>query len=125
MTVLDYLVWLAWDQQRDVNPVTGRETGPYEPWQVIGVGAVLLVLALLAGWHRHAVLAIIVIPTVFTASWVIDAATEQTPDANLWPIGAALLAVGCLGGTAIFAGVGMAARTMRDRPNPAKKRLDT
>ncbi len=122
--MLDYLVWLAWDQQRDVNPVTGRETGPYEPWQVIGVGAVLLLLALIAGWQRHAVLAIIVIPTVFTACWVIDAATEQTPDANLWPIGAALLAAGCVLGMAMFAGLGVAARAMRDRPVPANKSVE-
>ncbi len=112
---MDYLLWLAWDQRRVVNPVTGAETGPYEPWQVVGVGAVLLFLALVVGWKRHAVLAVIVIPTAFTACWIIDAATQQTPDANLWPIGAIYLAVGCVLGTAFFAVLGVGARALRDR----------
>jgi hypothetical protein len=114
-TVLDYLAWLAWDQTKDVNPVTSKETGPYESWQVIGVGALLLLLALVAGWQRHPVLAIAVIPTVFTACWVLDAATEPTPDANLWPIGAAFLATGCLLGAVTCATIGFAARVIRDR----------
>ena len=114
-TVLNYLAWLAWDQTKDLNPATGVETGPYQPWQVISVAAVLLALALAAGWQRHPVLAIVVIPTVFTACWVLDAATEQTPDANLWPIGAAFLATGCLLGAVTCAAVGFAARVIRDR----------
>lgn len=114
-TVLDYLVWLAWDQVKDVNPATRVETGPYEAWQVVGVAAVLLALAFVAGWHRHPVLAIVVLPTVFTACWVLDSATEQTPDANLWPIGAAFLATGCLVGTITCTTAGFAARVIRDQ----------
>ncbi len=115
VTVLDYLAWLAWDQARTVDPITGRETGPYEPWQIIGVSVVLLALALMAGWQKHPLVAIVVIPAVFTACWVLDSATEQTPDANLWPIGAAFLATGCLLGAIVFVGAGFAARVVRDR----------
>jgi hypothetical protein len=109
-TVLNYLVWLAWDQAKDVNPATGRATGPYEPWQVIGVGAVLLLLGLIAGWQRHVVLAIVVIPTVFAACWVIDAATQRSTDANPWPFGSVFVAAGCVLGTAIFATPATASR---------------
>jgi hypothetical protein len=115
VTVLDYLMWLAWDQARDVHPISGRETGPYEPWQVIGVSVVALALALMAGWLRRPLVGIVVVPAVFTACWILDSATEQTPDANLWPIGAAFLATGCLLGVTVFAAAGFATRVVRDR----------
>lgn len=116
-TVLNYLAWLAWDQARTVNPVTGRETGPYDAWQVVGAGAVLLLLALTAGWRKHLVMGIVVIPTAFTACWVIDSATENTPDANLWPIGAAFVGAGSLLGTIVFAAAGLVIRLWRERLN--------
>jgi len=114
-TVLNYAVWLAWDQQKDFNPVTNRETGPYEAWQVIGAALVLAVLAFAAGWRRQPVLATIVIPVVFTTCWSVDAATQVTPDANLWPIGAVALAMGTLAGAALFALAGFAIPSWRDR----------
>ncbi|WSD65608.1 hypothetical protein OG539_08220 [Actinacidiphila glaucinigra] len=33
--------WLGGDRQRDVQP-DGTETGPYEAWQVVGLGLTLL-----------------------------------------------------------------------------------
>lgn len=121
-TVANYALWLAWDQERDVDPVTMAETGPYEPWQVVGAAAVLALLAFAAGWRGHPLLAIIVIPTVFTACWVIDAATEVTPDANLWPIGAAFLGVGTFGGAALLAALGSITHSARDRISHSKNR---
>jgi len=112
-TVLNYGIWLAWDQRRDLDPATGAVTGPYEAWQVIGAGAVFLLLAVLAGWQRRVLLATVVIPAAFTACWAIDAVTGQSPDANLWPIGAALLAAGSALGVAVFARLGVAARSRR------------
>ncbi len=114
-TVLDYAVWLAWDQARDIHPVTGRETGPYEVWQVVGVGVVLALLAFVAGWWEHPGPAVLVIPAAFTACWVLDAATENRPDANLWPVGAALVAVVTVVATGVFAGAGWLARSASDR----------
>jgi hypothetical protein len=115
-TVLNYLIWLGWDQHRDIDPVTGAVTGPYEAWQVICAGAVLLPLALLARWQRRVRLAAVVIPATFTACWTVDAATGQSPDANLWPIGAALLAAGSALGVALFARLGVAARSWHIQP---------
>ena len=115
-TALDYLIWLAWDQRRDIDPVTGSVTGPYEAWQVLGVGAVLLVLALIAGWQRRALLATVAIPAAFTACWAVDAATGRSPDANMWPIGAALVAAGSALGVAVFARLGVAAYSKHPHP---------
>jgi len=121
-TVLNYALWLAWDQERDVDPVTMTETGPYEAWQVGGAAAVLAVLAFAAGWRKHPLLAIIVIPTVFTTCWAIDAATEVTPDANLWPIGAASLGVGTLLGTALVGALGSIAHSAREQTGHSENR---
>ncbi len=112
-TVLNYAAWLAWDQERDLNPVTMAETGPYEAWQVIGAASVLALLAFAAGWRQHLLLAIVVIPTVFTMCFAVDAATDVTADANLWPIGAAALGAGTLLGTLLVAALASAARSAR------------
>ncbi|MFE0351447.1 hypothetical protein [Streptomyces griseoluteus] len=37
-----WAAWLGWDQHRDVHP-DGSTTGPYQPWQVIGLVLTLLV----------------------------------------------------------------------------------
>lgn len=121
-TVGNYALWLAWDQERDIDPVTMTETGPYEPWQVVGAAATLALLAFVAGWRQHPLLAIIVIPTVFTTCWAIDAATEVTPDANLWPIGAASLGGGTLVGTVLLGALGSIAHSVRDRISHSKNR---
>src|SRR5262245_52419099 len=115
-TMLNYLIWLAWDQRRDVDPATGTVTGPYEAWQVIGAGAVLLLLALLAGWQRRVLLAIVVIPSALTAGWAVPAAPRASPDASLWPPRAALLAAGPALGVAAFARLGAPARSRHPQP---------
>ncbi|WP_420707388.1 hypothetical protein [Streptomyces sp. NRRL F-2799] len=37
-----WAAWLGWDEHRDVHP-DGSTTGPYQPWQVIGLVLTLLV----------------------------------------------------------------------------------
>ena len=111
-TALTYMVWLGWDRQRDVDPVTHETSGPYEVWQVIGVAAVLALLAGTAAWLRHPMAAIVVIPVTFIVCWSVGAATDtHVVGANLWPIGAVGVAVGCLAGTAVVAGMVHATRS--------------
>ena len=89
-------------RQRDVNPVTHESSGPYEVWQVMGVASVLALLAGTAAWLRHSMAAIVVISVTSTVCWSVGAATDpHVVGANLWPIGAVGVAVGCLGGTAV------------------------
>ena len=76
VTLADYLGWLGWDQHKDVHP-DGRLSGPYQPWQVIGLVVVLIVLAAAAGWRRHTALVAVTTTVVMTLAWSVDAATDQ------------------------------------------------
>ena len=94
--------WFGWDTQRDIDPVIGASSGPYEWWQV---RSCLLSWAFLA-WIGTEVLkpsaVILIMPAAFTASWIVSAAL--TDDSGLWAIGAVLVAVGTLAGNALFVG---------------------
>ncbi len=104
-TAANYLGWLGWDQLRDRVPGTGRSSGPYQPWQVVGLVVVIAGLAAFAGWRRHPWVAIVVVPVVTTGCWIWDATTGPhdplQAGASLWPVGAVLVAVG------VFALVGV------------------
>jgi hypothetical protein len=102
-----YWAFLGWDRRKDLNPATGELTGPYQPWQVIGCGAVLTLLAFEAGRRGRIWPVALVLPTVLTASFAISAATDSESD-GLWPIGAALVALGSSAGTAAVAALGAA-----------------
>lgn len=101
-----YLAFLGWDQRRDVDPLTGAQTGPYQPWQVVGTAIGLLLVAFIAGRAGRTVLVSVVLPLTLTVCFAVDAATD--PDADgLWVIGAALVAFGSLlstGAVAFLAG---------------------
>jgi peptidoglycan/LPS O-acetylase OafA/YrhL len=100
-----YWAFLGWDQHKDLDPVTGAMTGPYQPWQVITCGIVLAAVVFAAGWRGRTWVAVLVVPVVLTACFSVDAATDPDGD-GLWPIGAALVAVGSLLGTAAVATLG-------------------
>lgn len=100
-----YLAFLGWDQHADIDPETGEQTGPYQPWQVIGVGIALILIAFIAGRAGRAVLVTTMLPLTLTACFVIDAATDPNAD-GLWVIGATLVAVGSLLGTGAVAAIG-------------------
>ena len=103
ITAAQYAAWLGWDQRYDVGP-GDVVSGPYQPWQVIGLTAGLGVLAAVAGWCRHAGAAMIAIPTTMTLCFSVDAATDsETYGASLWPIGAAMVAFAALAGVATVA----------------------
>jgi peptidoglycan/LPS O-acetylase OafA/YrhL len=105
ITGVAYWAFLGWDQHKDTDPVTGSQTGPYQAWQVIGLGVVLALLVFEAGRRGRPWLASPVVSAVLTVSFAVDAATDADGD-GLWPIGAALVAIGSLLGTALVAGVG-------------------
>jgi len=104
-TVAAYGAFLGWDQRKDLDPATAALTGPYQPWQVIGLAAAAALLAFEAGRRGRPGLAVLMVPVVLTACFSVDAATEADGD-GLWPIGAALVALGSLLGTGAAAGIG-------------------
>jgi hypothetical protein len=97
LTGASYLGWLGWDQQRSPDG-----TGPYEAWQVVGLALTLAIVTAIISWRStdltQPLVAIAVIPAVLTFAFSLDAATEKTPDANLWPAGAILLYGGSASG---------------------------
>ncbi|GAA3739662.1 hypothetical protein GCM10022225_23470 [Plantactinospora mayteni] len=105
LTALAYWAFLGWDQQKETDPVTGAQTGPYSAWQVVGLGVVLAVLVFETGRRGRPWLAGIVVPAVLTVAFSADAATD--PDADgLWVIGAVLVALGSALGTGLVAALG-------------------
>lgn len=94
-------VFLGLDTTRDVDPVTGSTTGPYEAPQVIGCAVVLVVLVVAGTSVLPAWLAVATVALPFTAAWSVHAATSD--DSGLWVIGGTLVLVGTVGGGALVA----------------------
>lgn len=111
-TVAAYLALLGWDQRKDLDVVTGNETGPYAAWQIVGLGLVVAALAFLAGRKRQVVPAVVALPLALTAAFAAIAVTS--PEPGLWPVGATMLALGSAAVTTIVAFVGR--RTASHRP---------
>lgn len=89
LTAVLYGAWLGWDQDYDVDPVTGELTGPYEAWQVVGLVLCLAAVAVVAGrlGHRRACRA--AMPVAYALCFAIDGATDANSD-GLWGVGAVL-----------------------------------
>jgi len=103
LSALAWVGWLAWDQEYQVDPVTGIASGPYETWQVAGCVLTLLVAAVLAGLARRPVGAAVCVTVPFTVCWTISAA--QDDETGLFAAGALFLAVGLLLGSWAVAAV--------------------
>lgn len=92
VAVAAWAAWLGWDQHRDVHP-DGSTTGPYEAWQVIGLGLTLLAPVCWAAFRDRAVGAVI----GTTAGLTVAAAYDWSDDASgLFVIGVGLVAMGTL-----------------------------
>jgi hypothetical protein len=90
VTIADYLVWLGWDQHRDVHP-DGAETGPYQVWQVVGLVLVLAVVGIGAAWRGYALSAVLGITGGLTAAVYVDWSDDSS---GLWVVGVALVFIG-------------------------------
>jgi hypothetical protein len=98
VTALAWWGWLGWDTGKDLDPVTGNETGPHSVLQVAGCVLTLtavLVLAVLAGLPRW--LAAAVMTGSFTVAWTVGAAAAD--DSGLFLVGSILVAAGMTVGT--------------------------
>lgn len=92
--VLVHLGLLAWDREVTVDPVTGSTTGPYAAWQVVGCAVALGLLGLSGRPAGRRWVTAAAVSLASTAAWSVGAATAPGEDADLWPVGAALLAPG-------------------------------
>jgi hypothetical protein len=94
-----YWGWLGWDQSYQRDPVTGVASGPYETWQVVGCVLSLALVAVVAGFVRQAVVAMVVIPIAFTIAWSIPA--QAFDDTGLWGAGAIMILMGMAVGVCV------------------------
>ncbi|MGW7787639.1 hypothetical protein [Streptomyces tricolor] len=98
---LAWAAWLGWDQQRDVHP-DGSTTGPYEPWQVIGLVLTLLVPVCWAGFRRHTASAVLGTTAGLTAASWYDWSDDGS---GLFAIGVGLVMIGSLAATGAVSGL--------------------
>jgi hypothetical protein len=94
-TVATWWAWLGWDTGYQIDPVTSVESGPYEPWQVIGCVLTLVAVAVVAGLLLAPWLVAPAMTFALTGAWSVSAGGSD--ESGLWLVGA----VGVFIGTAI------------------------
>ncbi|MCW5254531.1 hypothetical protein [Streptomyces sp. SHP 1-2] len=94
-----WAAWLGWDQLRDVHP-DGTETGPYQTWQVVGLGLSLLLPLAWAAARRLAPAAVLGPPLGLALAAYYDWSDDSS---GLFAVGVFMIAVGS------FLGCGFAA----------------
>ncbi|MEU6240753.1 hypothetical protein [Streptomyces sp. NPDC047024] len=87
-----WAAWLGWDQHRDVHP-DGSSTGPYEPWQVIGLVLTLLPPVCWAAYRRYFPAAVLGTPIGLAIASFYDWSDDGS---GLFVIGVGLVVVGSL-----------------------------
>jgi hypothetical protein len=90
VTVADYLIWLGWDQHKDVGP-DGSETGPYQAWQVVGLVLVLAVVGIGAAWRGYGLAVMFGVTGGLTAAVCVDWSDDES---GLWVVGAIMVFIG-------------------------------
>lgn len=99
LTVGVWWVWLGSDTGYRFDPATQTYSGPYEPAQVIGCVLSLIVLAVVAALLLPPLPVVATMTAAFATAWSIDAAAGDA--SGLWGVGAVLLVLGMVGGTAV------------------------
>ncbi|WP_137991342.1 hypothetical protein [Streptomyces vilmorinianum] len=85
-----WAAWLGWDQHRDVHP-DGSTTGPYEAWQVIGLGVTLLAGVYWAASREYVVAAALGTTTGLTVAAAYDWSDDSS---GLFVIGVVMIMIG-------------------------------
>lgn len=94
-----WAAWLGWDQHRDVHP-DGSQTGPYEAWQVIGLGLTLGAVVCWAASREYPTAAVL----GTTAGLTVAAWYDWSDDSSgLFVIGVGLVMIGSLVVTGVLA----------------------
>ncbi|MBK3640304.1 MULTISPECIES: hypothetical protein [Streptomyces] len=94
-----WAAWLGWDQHYDVQP-DGTTSGPYQPWQVIGLVLTLLVPLFWAASRSHIAGAVLGTTAGLTLAAYLDWSDDSS---GLFMVGVIMVMVGSLAATAILA----------------------
>ena len=114
VTAAAYSAFLAWDSEYQIDPVTKVASGPYEAWQVIGLGAVCVIAAAIAGWHRQTLLVVLVMPLVLMIAFILTAMADKSTGDGLFMVGAIMMFVGSFVGLGIVSAVVQAIAASKD-----------
>ncbi|MFI8351415.1 hypothetical protein [Streptomyces sp. NPDC085596] len=106
-----WAAWLGWDQHRDVHP-DGSTTGPYQPWQVIGLVLTLLVPVCWGALRCDARSVVVGTSAGLTVAAFYDWSDDST---GLFGVGVTLVLLGSLAAT----GTVTAALRHRSESGPA------
>ncbi|MGW1774909.1 hypothetical protein [Streptomyces sp. NPDC002104] len=98
-SIAGWAAWLGWDQVRYVQP-DGSETGPYQPWQVIGLVLTLLALVSWAASHHYQAAAVLGTTTGLTVAASYDWSDDGS---GLFVIGVLMIMFGSLVVTGLLA----------------------
>jgi hypothetical protein len=93
VAIVAWLSWLGFHAPYTTDPVTQVQTGPYEPWQVVGLGITMVVVVLLAARLRAGGEAVAGSVTGLALIASADWGTAPSSD-GLWVIGVGMLVVG-------------------------------
>lgn len=124
-TLTAYIALLGWDQSKDLQP-DGTLTGPYERWQVLGLILAMSLIGALAGWRQRPWIGVAATTVMLTTCWVVDAVTDPASEQDgLWPIGAAMVALGTFAGIAAvsFTAQAVAQASSADKLRPRHSRV--
>ncbi|GAB3657699.1 hypothetical protein GCM10027589_17910 [Actinocorallia lasiicapitis] len=106
-----WALWLGWDQLRDTTP-DGGSSGPYEPWQVVGL-VLTLTAIVLTGIRRGVPWATVAaFTTALTVSAYVDWSDDET---GLFMVGVTMIAAVSLT-ISSFASLVLAPRPPAPRP---------
>ncbi|MEW2130139.1 hypothetical protein [Streptomyces sp. NPDC005435] len=101
LSIALWAAWLGWDQHYDAHP-DGSVSGPYEPWQVVGLVLTLLVPVCWAASRRRSRAAIVGVPL----GLAIAAFYDWSDDASgLFGVGVLLVLVGSVAATTVVSAV--------------------
>ncbi|TQS43024.1 hypothetical protein [Cryptosporangium phraense] len=91
--------WLGWDDEYQVDPVTGQVSGPYEAWQVIGCVLGLIAIVVVGVLTLRPWLAPLALTGTFSGLWSWWAGNHD--ESGLWLVGAVLVVGGLAWGSAV------------------------
>jgi hypothetical protein len=98
-----WLGWLGWHEQKHEVPGSAAVEGPYEPSQVVALAITLATAVAVAAWLGIGTFAVLTASVATTVMFSVDASTQPTIGANLWPVGAVFLLIGALVGLGVVA----------------------
>ncbi|GMA32128.1 hypothetical protein [Litorihabitans aurantiacus] len=89
---LAWLAWLGWDTEFQTDPATGDQSGPYEPWQVVGSVLTLVAALVVGGLLARSCGPFLAAPAAYTLAFAVTAGPGDS--SGLWLVGALLVALG-------------------------------